>query len=180
MLDLLPYKYIVAADSEFEFGGHASFDDANRSGERQRPVCMVAKELRSKQWWRIFRGEFGSEPPFPTGPDALFVCYYGSAEMGTFKANNWKPPANILDLFTEFRCRTNGLKPDGKHPIPARLVDALLYFGLDAIAAEEKDRLRLLILRGPPWTEAERQEILDYCATDIVALEQLLPVMLCQ
>jgi hypothetical protein len=46
------FRNIVVADFEFEFGGHASFEDANRSGERPRPVCMVAKELRSGKTWR--------------------------------------------------------------------------------------------------------------------------------
>ena len=184
MFDALPYRYIVAADSEFEFGGHASFEAANTSGERQRPVCLVAKELRSGQKWRIFREELmgSTAPPFPTGPDALFVCYYASAELGTFKALGWKPPTNILDLFTEFRDRTNFTRRRGdKKPVlPAGrgLVGALTYFGLDAIAAEEKDRLRLLVLRGPPWTESEREEILDYCETDTIPMEKLLLAML--
>ena len=72
VLKSLPYRYIVAADFEFEFGGHASFEDASRSGERPRPVCVIAKELRSGQTWRIMaRASFGSTPPFPIGPDAL-------------------------------------------------------------------------------------------------------------
>jgi DNA polymerase-1 len=179
---MLPYRYIVTADFEFEFGGHASFEEASRSGERPRPVCMVAKELRSGQEWRIWRGQFGSMPPFPIGPDALFVAYYASAELGCFKALGWPMPTNILDLFTEFRNRTNVVKPKGdKRPIlPAGsgLVGALTYFGLDALAAEEKDRLRLLVLRGGPWSERECQEILDYCATDTDPLERLLSAML--
>ena len=98
----------MVVDFEFEFGGHASFEDASRSGERPRPVCMVAKELRSGQTWRLWRGEFGSAPPFPIGPDALFVAFYASAEFGCFRALNWPKPTNILDLFAEFRDRTNG------------------------------------------------------------------------
>ena len=52
MLGALPYAAIVAADFEFEFGGC--------DGNLPRPVCMVAKELRSGREWRIWRGEFGS------------------------------------------------------------------------------------------------------------------------
>jgi DNA polymerase I len=182
MLDALPYRYVVTADFEFEFGGHNSFEDANSSGERPRPVCMVVKELRSGQEWRLFRGEFGSAPPFPIGPDALFVAYYASAELGCFKALGWQNPTNILDLFTEFRDRTNFTrkKGDKKSILPAGrgLVGALTYFGLDALAVEEKDRLRLLSLRGGPWTESERRELLDYCATDTLPMEQLLSAML--
>jgi DNA polymerase I len=174
MLNALPYRYIVVADFEFEFGGHASTDDAGRSGERPRPVCMVAKELRSGQEWRLWRGQFGSRPPFPIGPDALFIAYYASAELGCFRALGWHRPANVLDLYTEFRDRTNGLTT----PAGSGLVGALTYFGLDNLGATEKDEMRALVLRGEPWSESERKAILDYCATDIDALERLLPQML--
>ena len=169
----LPFQHIVVADFEFEFGGHSSFDDASRSGERPRPVCMVAKELRSGKTWRLWRGEFKSKPPFPIGPNALFVAFYASAELGCFRALGWPKPANILDLFTEFRDRTNGLKT----PAGAGLVGALTYFGLDSIGANEKDDMRARVLRGPPWSDTESAAILDYCATDIGALERLLPAM---
>jgi DNA polymerase-1 len=171
---LLPYRNVVLADFEFELGGHASFEDASRSGERPRPVCMVAKELRSGKTWRVFRGEFGAAPPFPTGDDTLFVAFYPSAELGCFRALGWHAPARILDLFAEFRDRTNGLTT----PAGASLVGALVYFGHDHIGANEKDDLRLLILSGGPWSANERSAILDYCASDIDALERLLPAML--
>jgi DNA polymerase I len=168
------YPVIVVADFEFEFGGHTSFADASRSGERPRPVCMVARELRSGKTWRLWRDEFGPLPPFPIGPDALFVAFYASAELGCFRVLGWPKPASILDLFVEFRDRTNGLST----PAGAGLVGALTYFGLDTIGSQEKDELRTLILRGGPWSQQERTAILDYCATDIVALERLLPAML--
>jgi hypothetical protein len=38
--------------------------------------------------------------------------------------------------------------------------------------------LRKLILAGGPWAESDRAAIIDYCATDIDALERLLPAML--
>jgi DNA polymerase I len=171
---LLPYRNIVVADFEFEFGGHASFEDAGRSGERPRPVCMVARELRSGKTWRVFRGEFGAAPPFPIGTDTLFVAYYASAELGCFRALGWPAPARILDLFTEFRDRTNGLPT----PAGSGLIGALVFFGLDHLGASEKDDMRLRILSGGPWSADERGAILDYCASDIDALERLLPAML--
>jgi hypothetical protein len=174
VLESLPYRYIVVADFEFEFGGHSSFEEAGRSGERPRPVCMVAKELRSGQVWRLWRNDFESTPPFPIGRDALFVAFYASAELGCFRALGWPKPANILDLFAEFRDRTNGLTT----PAGSGLIGALTYFGLDAIVAQEKDRIRLRILQGGPWSEGERQEIIEYCASDITALELLLTAML--
>jgi DNA polymerase I len=180
---LLPFGAIVAVDFEFEFGGHASFEDASRSGERPRPVCMVAKELRTGQEWRMWRDELlaSTRPPFPVDRDALFIAFYASAELCCFRALNWQNPANILDLFAEFRNYTNmgsRVDQDRRTPSGAGLIGALTYFGLDTIGAQVKDDLRRLILSGGPWSDDERAAILAYCATDIDALERLLPVML--
>jgi DNA polymerase I len=174
VLDQLPYRHIVVADTEFHSGGHASFEEANRSGERQRAVCLVAKELRSGKVWRVWRGEGGPHPPFPIGPDALFVAFYASAELGSFRDWGWPDPANILDLYVEFRARTNGLTV----PAGRGLIGALVYFGLDTIGTQEKDALRLLIIGGGPWSDDERKQIFDYCESDVTALERLLPAML--
>ena len=56
----LPFAHVVAVDFEFEFGGHDTLEAAGRSGERPRPVCMVAKDLRSGETWRLWRGQFGA------------------------------------------------------------------------------------------------------------------------
>jgi DNA polymerase I len=167
------FRHIVVADFEFEFGGHASFEDAGRSGERPRPVCMVAKELRSGKTWRLWRGKFDSVPPFPIGTDTLFVAYYASAELGCFRALGWPMPANVLDLFTEFRDRTNGLIT----PAGSGLIGALTYYGLDTIGTVEKNDMRALILRGGPWSENERAAILEYCESDVMPLVLLLEAM---
>jgi hypothetical protein len=91
MLEALRYRHVIAADFEFEFGGH--------DGNRPHPVCMVAKDLRTGQIWQLWRGEFDSIPPFPIGADALFIAYYASAELGCFRSIGWPMPANVLDLF---------------------------------------------------------------------------------
>ena len=75
-------------------------------------------------------------------------------------------PERILDLFTEFRARTNGLDTPTGHS----LLGALAYFGLDGIGAAEKDDMRALILGGGPWSDAERLAILNYCEGDLDAL----------
>jgi DNA polymerase-1 len=135
---------------------------------------MVAKELRSGKIWRLFRGEFGSEPPFPVGPETLFIAFYSSADLGCFIALNWPLPAAVLDPFIEFRLRTNGLET----PAGAGLVGALVYFGLDHIGAAAKDEMRELVLRGGPWSADERTAILRYNEDDTLALERLFLAML--
>jgi hypothetical protein len=79
-----------------------------------------------------------------------------------------------LDLFTEFRNHTNGIPTVSG----AGLLGALAHYGLDSIGTVEKDEMRDLVLRGGPWSDAERAAVLDYCESDVAALARLLPVML--
>ena len=151
---------------DFEFG--------SEPGENPEPVCLVAWELRSGRKLRLWRDKFGLTPPYPTGPDVLFVAYYASAEIGCHLALGWPAPERVLDLFTEFRNRTNGLPTENG----SGLLGALDYHGLDGMGAVEKDEMRALILRGGPWSDAERAAILDYCESDVAALGRLLPAML--
>jgi hypothetical protein len=160
---LSAFREIVLADFEFETG----------IGERAVPVCLVAKELRSGRTFRIFEGEFGTAPPYATGPDVLFVAYYASAELGCYRALGWPMPERILDSFCEFRDRTNGLPtPSGSGEL-----GALIYFGLDHMNAVEKKYMQETIGSGKWRGVLTPQQILDYCARDVRALEQLLPVM---
>jgi hypothetical protein len=115
-------------------------------------------------------------PPWTIGNDSLFVAYYASAEIGCCLVLGWPKPTRVLDLFTEFRCLTNGL------PVPAGngLLGALTFHGLDGIGAIEKEEMRNLVLRGGPWTQEERNAVLDYCQSDVDALVRLLPKMVDQ
>src|SRR5262252_3516365 len=122
--DRLPFREIWAVDFEF----------IADPGENPDPVCLVARELRSGQTLRLWRDELGPTPPYPTGADSLFVAYYASAELGCHLALGWPIPERILDLFTEFRNATNGLRP----PSGSGLIGALIYYGLDAMGADER------------------------------------------
>src|SRR5205814_5424418 len=163
-LDLLPFKEIWAVDFEFR----------SQPGENPEPVCLVAWELKSGRKIRLWRDQFGTAPPYPIGPDVLFVAYYASAEIGCHLALSWPSPQRVLDLFTEFRNHTNGIPTVGG----AGLLGALAHHGLDGIGTVEKDEMRDLVLRGGPWSARERAAILDYCQGDVAALARLLPVML--
>jgi hypothetical protein len=161
---LAGFREIVLVDFEF----------AAASGERPVPVCAVAHELRSGRRIRVWRDQFGPEPPWASGPDVLFGAYYASAELGCYRSRVWPMPERILDLFCEFRARTNGLDT----PAGNGLLGALAYFGIDGMGAIEKEEMRALVLRGGPWTDDGRAAILNYCEGDVVALERLLPAML--
>ena len=149
------------------------FEFCQPEGERPAPVCMVAREMRSGQLVRLWQHEL-SEPPFSMGPESLFVAYYSSAEWNCHLVLGWPLPARVLDLYAEFRCLTSGLQT----PCGSGLLGAMSYFGLDAIDAAEKDAMRQLAMRGGPWTDHEREALLDYCQTDVDSLARLLPAML--
>ena len=162
MLDV--FREVVVADFEF----------IAAAGERPGPVCLVARELRSGRRFRLWQEQLAAIPPYATGSDVLFVAYYASAELGCYRVLGWPMPERVLDLFIEFRDRTNGLPT----PAGAGLLGALTYFGLDAMGTAEKASLRELILRGGPWTTDEQAAVLNYCEADVEALVRLLPIML--
>ena len=110
-------------------------------------------------------------PPYPIGKDILFVAFYASAELGCHLALGWDLPQNVLDFYVEFRNLTNGTPP----PCGNGLLGALTYFGLDTIGATEKREMQELAMRGGPWTAEERENLMEYCLGDVMALEKLFP-----
>lgn len=140
-------------------------------GNPLRPVCMVASEFTSGNVIRVWQDELltMSRPPFPIGKDALIVAYMATAELACFQALGWPAPANMLDLYGEFRNLTNGtMLPAGKG-----LVGALAYFGELSMGAMDKEAMRDLVLRGGPWSEGEREQVIAYCEADVMALKRL-------
>src|SRR5262249_35973629 len=98
--------------TNFTNGGTAApnpFDpDALRLSQDFLGMAGVKKELttaRAKKMARPVR----SRAPYGTGPDTLFVAFFASAELGCHRVLGWDRPAWVLDLFTEFRDRFNGL-----------------------------------------------------------------------
>ncbi len=160
---------IWCVDTEYHPAG-------GQEGSLPVPVCMVVHDLQSGTTLCVWQDELAPmrHAPFPVDDSALFVAFYASAEFSCFLQLGWPLPANTLDLFTEFRWLTNGKAlPHGKG-----LLGALLYFGLPVMDAEEKTAMRDLVLRRGPWSAAEQAAILEYCASDVVALAKLYPVML--
>jgi hypothetical protein len=160
----LPFREIIALDFEF----------IAREGENPEPVCLVAKEVGTGRMVKLWQDQLGPEPPFEVNDDTLIVAYYASAEVGCFLALGWPVPTRIIDLYVEFRRETNALAlAEGRG-----LLSALSRHHITRITAEEKKSGRDLVLRGGPWTDSERREILDYCETDVVCLPPLLEAML--
>src|ERR1700723_3611499 len=134
----LPYREIWLVDYEFTGG----------DGTPPVPLCLVAYECRTERTIRIWRGNFPPAAPYATDEGSLFVAYNAQAELGCHLALDWELPKRILDLYSVFKSILNDSR-EGKKP-SAKLLDAMLYFGLDCMGTEEKsDMIRLILTGGP-------------------------------
>lgn len=169
MNSLTTYKAVHLVDFEFHPRG-------GKEGNTPVVVCMVARELLSSKTIRLWQDELQSlsYAPFPTDETALFVAYFATAELNCFHSLGWPLPTNVLDLYVEFRVDTNGLQLEhGKG-----LLGAMLHYAISGgIDVDEKSDMRELILSTGPWDDRQKLAILDYCETDVVALEKLIKQM---
>ncbi len=163
MITLGDFRSIWCLDFEFRQSG----------GDLPEVHCLVARELRSG---RVVRQWVPDDPSSPFGPfddRDLFVAYYSSAEWVCFLQLGWALPVRVLDLFCEFRNLTNGQA----QALGSGLLGALACYGIPSIDHSGKDRWRELAMRGGPFTDAEREGLVDYCQSDVDSLAMLLPKM---
>jgi DNA polymerase-1 len=165
----LPHRAIWLHDFEF----------ITSSGNLPDVVCLCARELRTGQTIRAWRGEGRDElitPPYAIDDDALFVSFVANAEMLCHLALGWPLPRHVLDLSPLFRNYINGRERPASG---VGLIGALEHFRIPSIGGLRKDAMRNRILQGRPFADdAERSEILDYCMSDVDALEKLAPNLL--
>src|ERR1035441_3713862 len=152
------FREVIVADSEFR----------QPEGERPRPMVEVARELVSGCTYRMFGEDLLSRrhPPYPIGPDCLFVAFDAPAEISVHHALGWEDPVNVLDLHVEFRNFTNGrYLPSG-----SGLIGALVYCGLEAMNPVEKtkkDEGRELAMSDRVHTAEEWQHLVTYCESEL-------------
>lgn len=147
------------------------FEYGHTDGNPVEPRCLCAKELKTGRRIEIWLQGSNVESPFRNLERSVFIGYYVLAELSCFHALGWPVPLRWIDLFVEFKNLTNGVSlPEGRS-----LIGALSFFKIDAINAQEKEELRALALRGGAYTDAEIKSLLEYCMSDVVALERLFP-----
>ena len=148
------------------------FEFSHQPGGLPVPLCMVAREIRTQELVRVWLTDGQQSPPNPFNKSDLIVAYYASAEIGCFLELGWPTPV-VLDLYAEFRRLTCGeTLPHGKS-----LLGAMLFHGLPTIGAEHKTEMRKLALRGGPYSEIEKTDLLNYCQSDVDGLARLLQEM---
>ena len=133
--------------------------------------------MRSGRLVSLWQDQLGPFPPYRLDGEALIVGYMLAAEFGFHLAQGWGEPACALDAHIEFRHYVNdgavksGEREKGFYSIGG----ALRYCLEDEIDVARKDEMRERIMRGPPFSPKERDEILTYCQDDVRALARLLP-----
>jgi DNA polymerase I len=160
------FRSITVVDFEYEVN----------DGDLPRVLCMVAytldQNLRHVSTIRLWRGEFGSTPPFDTGPDALICGYSLWAEMTCFMT-----PVHVFDHHTAFLATTNLLlpyEPDEIRKKPRkRLSDACRAYDIDGWEDIDKEVIAKAIGEGR-WREYGREAVLAYCEEDVRASVELL------
>lgn len=161
----IPFRTVWCIDFEFKCP----------PGARPWPLCVVAREFFTGEVIHLWRDDLLAlrRAPFNVGPDSLVVAYAAQAELGCFLVLRWQLPVNVVDLFAEHRRSTNGLHlPSGNS-----LLGALACRGLGHIDAGEKEAMRHLIIDNDEWSEPQKHEIIQYCASDVAGLVALLSVM---
>jgi hypothetical protein len=169
---------VTVADLPFEQIWLADFEYISKTGELPDVICLCAREQRSGQIVRLWRGDETGRmdlPPYGLDDKALFVCFVANAECLCHLTLGWPLPRHVLDLYPIFRAYLNGRNP----PAEGRgLIGALAHFGLSTTGGRRKDAMRNRILQGRPFSPEEQAQILDYCMSDVDALMQLLPKLL--
>jgi hypothetical protein len=171
----LPFREIWPVDTEFYPG--PGLANGGVVGDPPTPLCLVALEMRSGRLIRLWQDELGPFPPYRLDNESLIVGYMLAAEFGFHVAKGWGEPANALDAYVEFRHATNdgAVKSGDREKGFYSIGGALRYFLEDEIDVTRKHDMRERILQGPPFSEQERHDILNYCEDDVRALARLIP-----
>jgi DNA polymerase-1 len=157
------FSRIVVVDFEYEI------DD----GDLPRVLCMVAyildHALNHIETIRLWRGEFGSRPPFDIGLDTLVVGYSLWAEMTCFMSVVWPFPEHLLDLHTAYLATSNLLLPyDPEEPRAKprkRLSDACKAYGIEGWDKIDKPTMAKDIGEGR-WHLYGQAAVFAYCEED--------------
>ena len=138
-------------------------------------VCGCAYAVRAQKPYQIWGDDgngFCSVPPWPCDRNTLFVSFNAPAEISCYMSLGWPLPVFILDLLIEYRLLRNGIL---FKKASRKLADVMHRENLMWIDPDNKDEMHELILRGGPYTPDEQHEILEYCWTDVQALQLLFP-----
>jgi hypothetical protein len=137
------------------------------TGDALLPTCMVAHELESGFTHRLWREQLQALPaaPFDVGSSTLLIGFKTESELQCFLSLGWRLPCHVLDLYAEWRWRSNG----APHPLPENsLINVAGRYGIDTMTAAMKDKFRQQFIDDLPFTPEQREEALDYNQADVM------------
>jgi hypothetical protein len=156
------FETIVWLDFEFAEGD---------TGNRLRPTCLVAIDNHGHKW-RPWREELQAyaQAPFDVGPATQLVFFKAEADLTCFLALGWRLPCHVIDLYSEWRHRSNG----APHPLPSNsLLNVAAHYGIDTTTAAAKEHFRAMFIADAPFSPKQREEALDYAEGDVRATMEL-------
>lgn len=156
--------------SEFKHIWAIDFEYSQSEGNKPEVRCFCAEEYLTGEQVRLWGEDLSSPPEFLYKADSLITAYYGLAEMSCFHALRWPIPEYFVDLYVEFVNQTNGLTLENGRG----LLGALKFLNISGIDDSEKTEMRDLALRGGTYSEEEKVLLLNYCMSDVVALNRIL------
>ena len=134
-------------------------------------LCVVAEDLETGRVWKQWLGGITSPgPAFPCGADVIYVAHaVAPAEARCLLALGWEFPGGWIDTYVEEKILARGAKPEDGFGLLA----CCRRRGVPVIADFQKEDMRALCLRHGEHNDDERQRILDYCESDVVANSRL-------
>jgi hypothetical protein len=132
---------------------------------------MVALEFsvkgRLQCVWRMWREELlaHDRAPFDVGSDTLFIGFKAESELQCFLSLHWRLPCHCVDLYSEWRWRSNGTP----NPLPLNsLINVAARYGVDTMTAAMKDVFRQMFINDDAFTPEQKEDALDYCQADVL------------
>lgn len=172
MSKLLTYfRNTVVLDFEYEI------EDGGLPYVLSMVAYVLDENLQHVRTIRLWRGDFGSKPPFDIGPNTLIVGYSLWAEMICFLVLGWNLPVNVYDLHTAFLSVSNILLPYAPDEVRKkdrkRLSDACKRYGITGWEELDKAEISKDIGEGR-WRQHGRETVLKYNEEDVRASTLLL------
>ncbi len=146
-------------------------------GEIPRPICFCALEVTTREIIQLWL-EGINKPVSPidfSDKTLTYIAFNSVAEMSCHLALGWDIPENILDLYCEWRLLSN----DGRIHEKGHnsLLNVCGVYGVKTVDLGYKTAMRDRILKGAPFNEAEKIDILNYCMTDVWGTADLYKAM---
>jgi DNA polymerase-1 len=176
------FTSVIVCDFEYETSGG---EYGLVAGDLPEVLCMVAyvlnERLQHVRTIRLWRGEFGSAPPFDIGDDTLFVAYSAWAELTCFMVLGWQFPKHVFDLHTAYLATSNILLPYNPDEVRKRqrkrLSDACRAYGIPGWESIDKESISRDIGEGR-WRDYGQEVVTNYCEEDVRAAMLLLRAQL--